>query len=296
MANLKSLRNRIRSVNNTRQITKAMKMVSAAKLRRSQERALATRPYSIRIRAMIQGLATLIPAENAPPLLARPPEGPRKIQLVVYTADRGLCGSFNSGIIRATRARIAQLTQQGHTVSLTFVGRKAHDVLKRQYGAMTRDVHVGLTRQLTFESAERIVANKLLSDFEAGLFDECHLLYNAFKSAMTQELTWRQLIPAPVDSVDTSDTGDAVASPLFEPDEETVLAALLPRNIAVQVFQALAESNAAEHAARMTAMDNAVRNAGEMLKKLSIKYNRTRQAAITTELMEIIGGSESLKG
>ncbi|MBF0190062.1 MAG: F0F1 ATP synthase subunit gamma [Magnetococcales bacterium] len=296
MANLKSLRNRIRSVNNTRQITKAMKMVSAAKLRRSQERALATRPYSIRIRAMIQGLATLIPAENAPPLLARPPEGPRKILLVIYTADRGLCGSFNSSIIRATRARISQLTQQGHTVSLTFVGRKAHDVLKRQYGALTRDVHVGLTRQLTFESAERIVANKLLADFEAGLFDECHLLYNAFKSAMTQELTWRQLIPAPVDPVVASDGEEVVASPLFEPDEETVLAALLPRNIAVQVFQALAESNAAEHAARMTAMDNAVRNAGEMLKKLSIKYNRTRQAAITTELMEIIGGSESLKG
>ncbi|MBF0627475.1 MAG: F0F1 ATP synthase subunit gamma [Magnetococcales bacterium] len=296
MANLKHLRNRIRSVNNTRQITKAMKMVSAAKLRRSQERALATRPYSLRIRAMIQRLATLIPADNALPLLSRPPEGARKIHLVIYTADRGLCGSFNSSIIRATRARIAQLTQQGHTVSLTFVGRKAHDVLKRQFGALTRDVHVGLTRNLTFESAERIVAAKLLADFETGQFDECHLVYNAFKSAMTQELTWRQLIPAPVENSAGADDEEVLSSPLFEPDEETVLAALLPRNIAVQIFQALAESNAAEHAARMTAMDNAVRNAGEMLKKLNIKYNRTRQAAITTELMEIIGGSESLKG
>ncbi|MBF0340386.1 MAG: F0F1 ATP synthase subunit gamma [Magnetococcales bacterium] len=295
MANLKHLRNRIRSVNNTRQITKAMKMVSAAKLRRSQERALATRPYSLRIRAMIQSLATLIPPENAPPLLARAPEGPRKILLVLYTADRGLCGSFNSAVIRATRARVAQLKQQGHTVSLTFVGRKGHDVLKRQYGDMTRDVHVGLTRHLSFENAERIVANRLLADFEAGRFDECHLVYNAFKSAMTQELTWRQLIPAPVEK-SAAEEDAVVASPLFEPDEETVLAALLPRNIAVQVFQALAESNAAEHAARMSAMDNAVRNAGEMLKKLNIKYNRTRQAAITTELMEIIGGSESLKG
>ncbi|MBF0214967.1 MAG: ATP synthase F1 subunit gamma, partial [Magnetococcales bacterium] len=269
-----------RSVNNTRQITKAMKMVSAAKLRRSQERALATRPYSIRIRAMIQGLASLIPAENAPPLLAPAPTGAKKVHLVIYTADRGLCGSFNSGVIRAVRLRIAQLTQEGHTVSLTFVGRKAHDVLKRQFGSLTRDVHAGLTRHLTFESAERVVATKLLADYEAGLFDECHLVYNAFKSAMTQELTWRQLIPAPVEQSAASDEDGAVASPLFEPDEETVLAALLPRNIAVQVFQALAESNAAEHAARMTAMDNAVRNAGEMLKKLSIKYNRTRQAAI----------------
>ncbi|MEO5347372.1 MAG: F0F1 ATP synthase subunit gamma [Magnetococcus sp. YQC-9] len=294
MANLKHLRNRIRSVNNTRQITKAMKMVSAAKLRRSQEKALATRPYSVRIRGMIQRLAALTSGDNTLPLLARPPEGPKKVQLVVYTADRGLCGSFNSGVIRAVRARIAQLRQQGHTVSLTFVGRKGHDVLKRQFGDITRDVHVGMTRHLNFEHAERIIANKLLIDFDAGHFDECHLVYNAFKSAMTQELTWRQLIPAPVEQTSAEDAKKA--SPIFEPDEESVLAALLPRNIAVQVFQALAESNAAEHAARMTAMDNAVRNAGQMLKKLNTTYNRTRQAAITTELMEIIGGSESLKG
>ncbi|MBF0165756.1 MAG: F0F1 ATP synthase subunit gamma [Magnetococcales bacterium] len=293
MANLKHLRNRIRSVNNTRQITKAMKMVSAAKLRRSQERALATRPYSARIRGMIQRLASLTSSDNALPLLARPPEGPRKVHLVVYTADRGLCGSFNSSIIRSVRAQVAQLTKEGHSVSLTFVGRKGHDVLKRQFGNITRDVHVGMTRHLNFEHAERIIANKLLIDFDAGFFDECHLVYNAFKSAMTQELTWRQLIPAPVES---SDEDERKASPIFEPDEESVLAALLPRNIAVQVFQALTESNASEHAARMTAMDNAVRNAGQMLKKLNTTYNRTRQAAITTELMEIIGGSESLKG
>ncbi|NGZ05556.1 MAG: ATP synthase F1 subunit gamma [Magnetococcales bacterium] len=296
MANLKSLRNRIRSVNNTRQITKAMKMVSAAKLRRSQERALATRPYSLRIRAMIQSLAALAPTDNALPLLARPPEGARKIQLIIYTADRGLCGSFNSSVIRATRARVAQLTREGHQVFLTFVGRKAHDVMKRQFGSMVRDVHVGMTRNLTFDAVERVVTTKLLSDFDAGHFDECHIVYNAFKSAMTQELTWRQIIPATVEQNQAADVEKAVASPLFEPDEETVLAALLPRNIAVQLFQALVESNAAEHAARMTAMDNAVRNAGQMLKRLSTTYNRTRQAAITTELMEIIGGSESLKG
>ncbi|MBF0427370.1 MAG: F0F1 ATP synthase subunit gamma [Magnetococcales bacterium] len=296
MANLKHLRNRIRSVNNTRQITKAMKMVSAAKLRRSQERALATRPYSLRIRAMINSIAALVSPESAPPLLARRAEGAKKIQLVVYTADRGLCGSFNSSVIRAVRGRIAALQAQGHTVLLTFVGRKAHDVLKRQFGNLARDVHTGLTRNLSFETTERVVANKLLADFDAGVFDECHLVFNAFKSAMTQELTWRQLIPAPVEQVSGDGDHTPTGTPIFEPDEETVLAALLPRNIAVQVFQALAESNAAEHAARMTAMDNAVRNAGEMLKKLSIKYNRTRQAAITTELMEIIGGSESLKG
>ncbi|MBF0125576.1 MAG: ATP synthase F1 subunit gamma [Magnetococcales bacterium] len=295
MANLKHLRNRIRSVNNTRQITKAMKMVSAAKLRRSQERALATRPYSMRIRAMINSIAALIPAENAPPLLARRDEGPKKIQIVVYTADRGLCGSFNSGVIRSVRGRVAQLEKQGHQVLLTFVGRKAHDVMKRQYPNQIRDVHAGLTRALSFETTERVVANKLLTDFEAGVFDECHIVFNAFKSAMTQELTWRQIIPAPIERA-SQEEESAKGSPIFEPDEEAVMAALLPRNISVQVFQALAESNAAEHAARMTAMDNAVRNAGDMLKKLSIKYNRTRQAAITTELMEIIGGSESLKG
>ncbi|MEO5331631.1 MAG: F0F1 ATP synthase subunit gamma [Magnetococcus sp. YQC-5] len=300
MANLKHLRNRIRSVNNTRQITKAMKMVSAAKLRRSQERALATRPYSTRIRAMIQSIAALIPAGNAPPLLASQKEagagaaGHKKIHLVVYTADRGLCGSFNSTIIRAVRGRITLLQSQGHTVMLTFVGRKAHDVLKRQFGDLTRDVHTGLTRNLSFETTERLVASKLLADFDQGHFDECHLIFNAFKSAMTQELTWRQIIPAPVEQSEHED--EAASTPIFEPDDEAVLNSLLPRNIAVQVFQALAESNAAEHAARMTAMDNAVRNAGEMLKKLNIKYNRTRQAAITTELMEIIGGSESLKG
>ncbi|MBF0296705.1 MAG: ATP synthase F1 subunit gamma [Magnetococcales bacterium] len=293
MANLKHLRNRIRSVNNTRQITKAMKMVSAAKLRRSQERALATRPYSQRIRAMINGIAALIPATGAPPLLAPVREGPRKIHLVIYTADRGLCGSFNSVVIRSTRARIAQLTAQGHKVMLTFVGRKAHDVMKRQYGDLVRDVHVGLSRVLSFDLTEQQVAAKLLTDFSNGEFDECHIVFNAFKSAMTQELTWRQIIPAPIEPLGDDEPR---GSPLFEPDEETVLEALLPRNIAVQVFQALTESNAAEHAARMTAMDNAVRNAGEMLKKLSITYNRTRQAAITTELMEIIGGSESLKG
>lgn len=299
MANLKYLRNRIRSVNNTRQITKAMKMVSAAKLRRSQERALATRPYSTRIRAMIQSIAALIPSGNASPLLGSRMEtgaaGHKKIHLVVYTADRGLCGSFNSTIIRAVRGRITMLQSQGHTVMLTFVGRKAYDVLKRQFGDLTRDVHTGLTRSLSFETTERLVAAKLLADFDLGHFDECHLIFNAFKSAMTQELTWRQLIPAPIE--EQSEHGEESGStPIFEPDDEAVLNSLLPRNIAVQVFQALAESNAAEHAARMTAMDNAVRNAGEMLKKLKIKYNRTRQAAITTELMEIIGGSESLKG
>lgn len=298
MANLKHLRNRIRSVNNTRQITKAMKMVSAAKLRRSQERALATRPYSQRIRAMISTIAALIPSDSAPPLLAKSKEGAKKIQLVVYTADRGLCGSFNSTVIRSVRGYVVEKQSQGHTVYLTFVGRKAYDVMKRQFVNEVKDVHVGLTRKLSFETTERLVAAKLLGDFEAGLFDECHLVYNAFKSAMTQELTWRQLIPALVEEVqqDQDEEQEVSGAPIFEPDEEAVLAALLPRNIAVQVFQALTESNAAEHAARMTAMDNAVRNAGEMLKKLSTKYNRTRQSAITTELMEIIGGSESLKG
>ena len=292
MANLKILRQRIRSVNNTRQITKAMKMVAAAKLRRSQDRVFATRPYSEGMAGMVQSIAGRISADAAPPLLAGRGDI-KQIELVVFTADRGLCGSFNSGIIRSVRAKITELEKAGFKVSITCVGRKGHDVLKRQFGDHIRRVIVGIGKDLTFENAERKVAHALLNDFEKGEFDSCLMVFNAFESAMTQILTWRQIIPM---QAPEGEEDEVASPPLYEPEEEGLLAELLPRNIAVQIFQSLVESEASEHGARMTAMDNAVRNSGDMLRKLNITYNRTRQAAITTELMEIIGGSESLKG
>ena len=292
MPNLKSLRTRIRSVGNTRQITKAMKMVAAAKLRRSQERAMATRPYSQGMGRMIQSIATMADAQSAPPLLAEP-RG-KRVRLLVCTADRGLCGSFNSGVIRSVRSKIVELQSEGFDVSLVCVGSKAADVLKRQFGGLIQRIHVGISKDLNYEKAEREVASKLLVEFDKGEFDICMMVYNEFKSAISQELRWRQLMPMPVD--ETAKAESDGGSPFYEPEEDEVLKALLPQNVTVQVFQALVESDASEHGSRMTAMDNAVRNAGEMLNKLNITYNRTRQAVITSELMEIISGAESLKG
>ncbi|MBF0401535.1 MAG: F0F1 ATP synthase subunit gamma [Magnetococcales bacterium] len=295
MASLKILRQRIRSVTNTRQITKAMKMVAAAKLRRSQERAMATRPYSSQMGRMVQSIASRVGKGAAPPLLAGRSEPQKVVELMVFTADRGLCGSFNSGVIRAVRAKVAELRASGFEVSLVCVGRKGSDVLKRQFGDIIRRVHVGVGKHLTFETAEQEVAQQVLRDFEHGRFDSCFMVYNTFVSAMTQELTWRQIIPVPEESVQEEEQ-ESLSPPSYEPEEEEILAELLPRNVAVQIFQAMVESDASENGARMTAMDNAVRNAGGMLRRLHITYNRTRQAAITTELMEIISGSESLKG
>ncbi|MBF0425827.1 MAG: F0F1 ATP synthase subunit gamma [Magnetococcales bacterium] len=303
MANLKVLRNRIRSVKSTRQITKAMKMVAAAKLRRSQERALATRPYSERMQRILRAVATAVgDQENAPPLLAGRGESGRRVELVVFTSDRGLCGSFNSSVVRAVRSRVARLQQEGFQVSITCVGRKGHDVLKRQFGAQIRKVHAGLGRRLSFQVAEQEVAADLIRAFDNREFDICFAVFNTFKSAMAQELTWRQVIPVPPPAPEKPAAAGKkgqqpeVESFFYEPSEEELLDVLLPRNVAVQIFQALVESDASEHGARMTAMDNAVRNAGDMIRRLTIQFNRTRQAAITTELMEIIGGAESLKG
>ena len=294
MPNLKSLRNRIRSVGNTRQITKAMKMVAAAKLRRSQERAQETRPYSRGMGVMIQSIASMANEDSAPPLLAAP-KG-KRVCIAIFTADRGLCGSFNSGVIRSVRAKIVALQNEGMEVSLVCIGTKGRDVLKRQYGDLIKRTHIGVAKDLTYEKAEREVSTKLLVEFDKGEFDVCMMVYNEFKSAISQELTWRQIIPMPVAVVEEDEEQSAAGAPFYEPDEADVLKVLLPQNVTVQVFQALVESDASEHGSRMTAMDNAVRNAGDMLNKLNITYNRTRQAVITTELMEIISGSESLKG
>ncbi|MBF0141935.1 MAG: F0F1 ATP synthase subunit gamma [Magnetococcales bacterium] len=296
MANLKALSSRIRSVKNTKQITKAMKMVSAAKLRRAQERAFAARPYSQAMGRMMGALTVGGAMAGAPPLMAGRGGPVKRVELVVFTADRGLCGSFNSGVIRAVRTKIAELTEAGQTVTLTFVGRKAHDVLKRQFSKNVRAVHIGLSRGLTFQVAEERVAGGLLDAFHRDEFDLCLAVYNTFQSAMQHTLTWRQLMPLPIPET-ADDTAPASGmGGEYEPSGEEVLAALLPKNVAVQIFQAMVESDASEHGARMTAMDNAVRNADEMVRKLTITFNRTRQAAITTELMEIISGAESLKG
>ncbi|WP_130472883.1 F0F1 ATP synthase subunit gamma [Candidatus Magnetaquicoccus inordinatus] len=295
MASLKALRQRIRSVTNTRQITKAMKMVAAAKLRRSQDRALASRPYSVQMGRMVQSIAARVSRDSAPELLAGRSEPIKKVQLIVFTADRGLCGSFNSSVIRSVRNKIAELQNSGFEVSVTCVGRKGNDVLKRTYSGLINRVHTAMSRGLTFEKAEQEIAQPILHDYANERFDSCFIVYNAFISAMTQELTWRQVIPVPEPPKD-AEKDSALSPPSYEPEEEEILADLLPRNIAVQIYQALVESDASENGARMTAMDNAVRNAGGMLRRLKTTYNRTRQAAITTELMEIISGSESLKG
>ncbi|MBF0357689.1 MAG: F0F1 ATP synthase subunit gamma [Magnetococcales bacterium] len=295
MPNLKSLRNRIRSVGNTRQITKAMKMVAAAKLRRAQERTQETRPYSDGMGVMIQSIASMVNADSAPALLAEP--NGNRVCIVVFTADRGLCGSFNSGVIRSVRSKIVALQNDGMEVSLILVGSKGRDILKRQFGNQIKRVHIGIAKDLSYEKTEREITSKLLVEFEKGKFDVCMIVYNKFQSAMTQELTWKQIIPMPIAEEDSKkEEGSGAGAPLYEPGEEEVLDVLLPQNVTVQIFQALVESEASEHGARMTAMDNAVRNAGDMLRKLNITYNRTRQAVITTELMEIISGSESLKG
>jgi len=294
MATLKDLKIRINSVKSTRKITSAMKMVAAAKLRRAQEQAEASRPYAARMNRMIASLAGAATQAGGPKLLSG--TGRDDIHLlVVFTADRGLCGGFNSTIIRAARQNVRALRGQGKTVKLFCVGRRGHDALKREFG----DIIVGSVQDVTrkgvaFASADELAA-QVLKMFESEDFDICSLLFNRFQSAMTQIVTNQQIIPASVPEVDEdSSASESGALYEYEPDEEAILAALLPRNVATQIFTALLESNASEHGARMTAMDNATRNAGDMIDKLTLNYNRARQANITKELIEIISGAEAV--
>ncbi len=299
MPNLKDLKNRIRSVENTQQITKAMKMVAAAKLRKSQERAETARPYSEKMIEMTRSIASgLTDSDGVNKLISGTGRPTKKVEIILFTADRGLCGSFNSGIIRSVRSKIEELQTEGKEVTLTCVGSKGDEVLKRQYDALIRKRLTGMTKDLSFEHVEKELALELVQDYDDARFDECYIVYNKFQSAMTQILTWRRLMPVEVDEAETTQSrdGEVEASHLFEPDEGELLETLLPKSVAVQLYQALVESDASEHGARMTAMDNAVRNAADMIQKLTITFNRTRQAVITTELMEIIGGAESLKG
>jgi F-type H+-transporting ATPase subunit gamma len=303
MPSLKDLRVRIASVKSTQKITSAMKMVAAAKLRRAQEQAEAARPYAERMERMLSSLAAASAGkEGAPELLAG--NGRDQVHLlVVGTADRGLCGGFNSSIVREVRRRITKLRGDGKTVKLLCVGRKGRDQLRREYGDAIIDTIEDVARpRLHFEAAESI-AKSVAQMFEAGEFDVCTIYYARFQSAMSQTVTAQQLIPfAPAegDGAEAAASGGAsggssLAVYEYEPSEEEILAALLPRNLAVQVFRALLENSASEHGARMTAMDNATRNAGDMIDKLTLTYNRTRQAVITSELIEIISGAEALQ-
>lgn len=296
MPSIKDLRTRIKSVQSTRRITSAMKMVAAAKLKRAEEAAGAARPYAERMERMLGSLAGGVSGESAPKLLAGTGSDETHL-LVVVTSDRGLCGGFNGSIVRAVKKRIDSLVGQGKTVKLLVVGRKGVSLLRREHREKLVHGYEDLVKPApAFEQADTIV-DKVVEMFEAGEFDVCTLYYNKFISALTQEVTPLQLIPFAVpESDDKEDAAPDLggAQYEFEPDEEAILTQLLPKNLAIQVFRAMLESFASEQGARMTAMDNATRNAGDMINSLSITYNRTRQAMITKELIEIISGAEAL--
>jgi F-type H+-transporting ATPase subunit gamma len=292
MPSLKDLRNRIASVKATRKITKAMQMVAAAKLRRAQEAAVAARPYAERMGVVLSNLASAMEGKaGAPALLAGTGKDDVHL-LVIATAERGLCGGFNSSIVKIAREHADRLIREGKTVKIMTVGKKGNDSLKRNYGKYIVDaVDFRGSKAVEFAHAQS-VANKILSGFEAGEFDVCSLFFSEFKSVISQKPTALRLIPAQFDASKAPDLGGAVYD--AEPEESEILDNLLPRNIAVQVFRGLLENAASEQGARMSAMDNATRNAGDMINKLSIKYNRQRQAQITKELIEIISGAEAL--
>ena len=301
MANLKDLRVRINSVKSTQKITSAMKMVAAAKLRRAQEQAEAARPYSERMDRMLGSLAAgITPGAGGPALLAG--TGKDDVHLiVVMTSDRGLCGGFNATIVRESRMRIRSLIDQGKEVKILCVGRKGRDTLRRDFRSLIGETVEDIAKpSLTFANAKG-VADRVREMFNAGDFDVCTVIYNRFVSVINQVVTAQQLIPFSVEPASSSDDASeqagepaSRASYEFEPDEQEILEDLLPRNLAVQIYRALLENAASEHGARMSAMDSASRNAGEMIDGLTLTYNRTRQAVITSELIEIISGAEAL--
>ncbi|MCE2475519.1 MAG: F0F1 ATP synthase subunit gamma [Alphaproteobacteria bacterium] len=297
MSSLKELRTRISSVRSTRKITQAMKMVAASKLRRAQERAERARPYAAGMEAMVARLAGTVAPEDAPPLLVG--TGSQKVSLLlVITADRGLCGAFNTGVVRAVRRKLAALAEDSVEAKIYCVGRKGYDMLRRTHGGRivgSRLLPPG--RDLPFTEAAA-VAEEILGLFADGGFDLCTMHYNRFRSAMSQVVTESRIVPraAPESEAPKAPTAAPVVGAMheFEPGEDELLAELLPRNLAVQIHGAFLESAAGEHGARMTAMENATRNAGDMIGRLELSYNRQRQAAITKELIEIISGSEAL--
>ena len=292
MPSLKDLKVRIASVKSTQKITKAMKMVAAAKLRRAQERAEQGRPYAARMDAVIASLAAKVSVgPGASPLLAG--TGRDQVHmLVVATAERGLCGGFNTNIVRAARRHAAELEAQGKSVKLFLIGKKGRAALVRTHrAAIVETVDLSAHKTVGFDIAQGIAAD-LIARFNAGEYDVAMLFYSEFKSALVQEPQAQQLIPVKVPEAAPAGTASAVVE--YEPDEEAILNDLLPRNVTVQLYRALNENAASEQGARMTAMDNATRNAGDMINRLTLTYNRTRQAAITKELIEIISGAEAL--
>ena len=294
MASLKALKIRIGSVKSTQKITKAMKMVAAAKLRRAQEAAMAGRPYAERLGAVMASLASKVTvSESSPKLLA----GTGKDQvhlLVVSTSERGLAGAFNTNIVRAARKRAEELKAQGKTPRFYLAGKKGR-VLRRFYpDAILHDADQSAIKTPGFDDA-RAIADDLVRRYEAGEFDVAHLFYGKFVSALVQEPTEQQIIPVSVPAATGNASSGAEAAVEYEPDEQAILADLLPRNLAIQLFRAMQENQASFFGAQMNAMDNATRNAGDMINRLTVQYNRSRQAAITTELVEIISGAEALK-
>jgi F-type H+-transporting ATPase subunit gamma len=294
MPSLKDLRLRIASVKSTRKITSAMKMVAASKLRRAQTAAEQARPYAVRMERMLGALATSLAGQSgAPPLMIG--TGRDQTHLIVaVTGDRGLCGGFNSSIVRNVRQLVLSLQSQGKTVKILPVGRKGRDQLKRDFAPIMLSSFEDIGKKgVTFQEVDPI-AQRILEMFEQGEFDVCTVVYNRFQSVIAQIVTRQTLIPLPVPQAADGAVAGTGALYEFEPTEEAILAELLPRNLAIQLFRSLLESSASEQGARMTAMDNATRNAGDMLNKLTIKYNRSRQAQITKELIEIISGAEAL--
>ena len=291
MPNLKDLKNRIESVKNTRKITKAMQMVAAAKLRRAQDAAEASRPYSERFNSVLASLAASVGSSEGAPLLLRGTGKQDVHMLVVMTAERGLCGGFNSSIAKLARSHAAKLKENGKQVKIITVGKKGRDAIKRDLGEYFIE-HVDLSefKSIKYVNAQSI-AKALLSRFDDNEYDVATIFYSKFVNVVTQIPTVQQIIPATFD--DQSSSSDKTIYD-YEPDEETILADLLPRGVATQIFSALLENGASEQGARMSAMDNATRNAGDMIDNLTIEYNRSRQAVITNELIEIISGAEAL--
>ncbi len=292
MPSLKDLKNRIESVKSTRKITKAMQMVAAAKLRRAQESAEASRPYAERFNAVMAGLAASVGGSDSAPKLLRGTGSDDVHLLVVLTAERGLCGGFNSNIAKLARQKADELRAKGKTVKVLTVGKKGRDALKRDFGDLfVGHVDLSEVKRIGYTNAQDI-AKDVLSRFDGGEFDVATIFYSKFVNVVTQIPTAQQVIPASFEDEAAGDDSGAIFD--YEPSEEAILADLLPKGVATAIFSALLENGASEQGARMSAMDNATRNAGEMIDKLTIQFNRSRQAVITNELIEIISGAEAL--
>lgn len=302
MPSLRDYRDKIKSVKSTRKITSAMKMVAASKLRRAQEHAQKSQPYARAMAEMLTRVAKNVVVNASSSKLLVGTGNDQKHLIVVVSADRGLCGGFNSNLARAVMAKMNTLIAEGKDVGLVFVGRKARDVVRPIHGNKIWESFIGMTGKSKVEFVDaNEVTQYILAKFEAGEYDVCSLAYNTFESVLTQKPTINQIIPFDLDSVpeeSAQKNAPVQSGPIspysFEPEEDVILNSLLPRNIGVQIYSAMLDSAAGEHAARMTAMDNATRNAGDMINDLSLKYNRARQAHITKELIEIISGAEAL--